>query len=383
MPFTDPTMTLKRHIPTLLAAFAAIAATLTGCHEAPDYRNTLYGNLDALWDIVDQRYCFFDRKGLDWDSIGAVYRRKLDSLPENATIVDYFDICSGMLDELKDGHVNLISSFNTSYYRKWWTDYPQDFDLRTVQQYYLDFDYLSTSGISYKMLPDSIGYMYYPSFSNPVGELNLDYILAVLHKAKGLIIDIRDNGGGELTNIKTFVERFIDRKVNGGYIMHKTGPAHDAFSEPYPIEYKPCPDYRIPYRGPIILLTNRSCFSAANAFTAVMKSLPNVAVVGARTGGGGGLPFSSELPNGWAVRFSACPLLDPEGKSTEEGIDPTPGGEVHAPAEELATGNDAILDFAIAVMLRIQQDSTRAGSAKIKDLVGAMGADRVSISSKH
>ena len=46
-----------------------------------------------------------------------------------------------MLDELKDGHVNLSSSFNTSYYRRWWSDYPQDFNFRTLQQYYLGFDY--------------------------------------------------------------------------------------------------------------------------------------------------------------------------------------------------------------------------------------------------
>ena len=28
------------------------------------------------------------------------------------------------------------------------------------------------------------------------------------------------------------------------------------------------------------------------------------------TGGGSGLPFSSELPNGWSVRFSASPMYE-------------------------------------------------------------------------
>ena len=100
-----------------------------------------------------------------------------------------------MLDELQDGHVNLVSKFNTSYYRKWWTDYPQDFDLRTLQEHYLKFEWLSTSGITYKQLPGEIAYMRYPSFSYPIGETSLDYVLAILHKSRGLIIDIRDNGG--------------------------------------------------------------------------------------------------------------------------------------------------------------------------------------------
>lgn len=309
----------------------------------PDYDNTLYGNFDALWDIVDTRYCFFEEKGIDWKAVGTKYRSMID---DETTSIDLFFICASMLDELKDGHVNLSSRYNTSYYRKWWTDYPQDFNQRTLEEYYLKFNWLQTSGISYTMLADSVAYIRYPSFSVPVGETSLDYVLAILHNSRGLIIDIRDNGGGALTNVETLVSRFIDRKVSGGYIRHKTGPGHSEFSEPYQYFYKPADSRRIHYDGPIALLTNRSCYSAANDFTAVMKSLPQVKVVGARTGGGGGLPFSSELPIGWAVRFSACPMSGPDGEVTEFGIDPSPGFEVHAPESELAEGVDAIIDFA-------------------------------------
>lgn len=324
-----------------------LGATLSSCHDEPDYKNDIYGNFDALWDIVDSRYCFFREKDIDWKEIGQKYRAQIK--PETNSI-ELFFICAAMLDELKDGHVNLSSRYNTSYYRKWWSDYPQDFNLRTLQEYYLKFDYLTTSGISYKQLPGEIAYMYYPSFSYPIGETSLDYILAILHKSRGLIIDIRDNGGGALTNIKTLVGRFINEKITGGYIIHKTGPGHSDFSEPYPIEYEPADENRIKWDGPIVLLTNRSCFSAANDFTSVMKSLPKVTIVGAKTGGGGGLPFSSELPVGWSVRFSACPLLNPQGECTEEGIDPSPGCELHATDAELAAGKDAILDFAIELL---------------------------------
>lgn len=329
--------------------FSTLLIFLTACHDVPDYADDPLGNYDALADIVSNRYCYFKEKDINWKEVCAKHRARVN--PKTSQL-ELFDIMSDLLDELKDGHVNLSSRFSTSYYRKWWSDYPQNFNLRTLRQYYLNFDYRQVSGISYKMLPDSIGYIHCPSFSNQISETTLDYIFAVLYgaeKAKGMIIDIRDNGGGLLTNINTFVGRFIDNEICGGYIRHKTGPDHDAFSEPYEIRYKPADETHIRYLGPIIVLTNRSCYSAANNFVAVMKSLPNVRICGSRTGGGGGLPFSSELPNGWSVRFSACPITDAEDKPTEFGIDPSPGYEVNCTEEELAQGKDAILDFAIEV----------------------------------
>ncbi|MDE5627196.1 MAG: peptidase S41, partial [Candidatus Amulumruptor sp.] len=102
---------------------------------------------------------------------------------------------------------------------------------------------------------------------------------------------------------------------------------------------------------PVILLTNRSTFSAANYFSAFMRTLPNVTQVGATTGGGGGMPFSSSLPNGWTVRFSACPILDPNGQLIEDGVSPAPDNEVNFDLSESARGCDPILDRALDLLL--------------------------------
>lgn len=341
----------KLNILPLFISLLVLAATVFSCVDDNHISlNDPIANFESLWKTIDEHYCFFEEKGIDWNEVYSKYRPEVK---DDTNFLGLYSICAAMLYELKDGHVNLISSFNTSYYRKWWSDYPQDFRLRTIQENYLGFNYLQTSGISYKMLPDTIGYMYYPSFSYDIGNLNLDYILAILYSSKGLIIDIRDNGGGNLTNIKTLVSRLIDHRVSGGSIRHKTGPGHKDFSEPYEIFYEPCDtNLHIAYLDrPIAVLTNRSCFSAANDFVSVMKTLPNVSIIGARTGGGGGLPFNSEMPIGWGVRFSACPMSSPGGQITEFGIDPSPGCEVHAPDSLLIQGIDPILDFAVAKIL--------------------------------
>lgn len=322
----------------------ALSSPMASCTDDTDFNNSAYSNFDALAYIIDTHYCFFEEKDLDWQEITFRYREKIKP---GMTYDEYFRLCSDMLDELKDGHVNLTSSFNTSYYRKWWSDYPQDFNIRTIEENYLDFDWDTTSGIMYKKL-GSAGYMYYPSFSNTISDSGLDNILYSFSDCDALIIDIRNNGGGLLTNVTTLVSRFINDKICGGYIRHKTGPGHSDFSEPFPIEYSPAPSPRIHWEKPVYILTNRSSFSAANNFVAVMKALPQVIIVGARTGGGGGLPFTSELPIGWSVRFSASPVTDADGLTIEWGIDPTEGFECHSPEAQLAEGKDAILDLTLS-----------------------------------
>jgi C-terminal processing protease CtpA/Prc len=76
------------------------------------------------------------------------------------------------------------------------------------------------------------------------------------------------------------------------------------------------------YQKPVIVLTNRGCYSATNEFVSIMKIAPQATVIGDKTGGGSGLPFSSELPNGWSIRFSASPMFNAEKEHIEFGVEP-------------------------------------------------------------
>ena len=337
---------------TIIALTTIASIALTACHdlpEMPDNPSDPASNFDQLWTILDEHYCFFAQKDVDWDE---VYKRYSIRVSPEMSQEELFDVCAAMLDELQDGHTNLSAPFNTSYYRAWWSDYPQNYDQRLVEQHYFNFNYRSVGGIDYGMLPQNIGYVRYPSFSYAIGESNLDYVLAYCATASGLIIDIRDNGGGSMSNVGTLVSRFISTPTPAGYIMHKTGPGHDDFSEPFAYSYNPAAEGRIRWSKPVVVLVNRSTYSAANNFVSVMRQLPQVSIVGARTGGGSGMPFNSELSNGWGVRFSACSVLDAEGRSTEAGIDPSPGCAVDLDAIQALEGRDTMLDFAINLLLK-------------------------------
>ncbi len=325
---------------------AILLLPTSACHDIEEFDNTASGNFDALWTLVDQHYCFFREKGIDWDSMYNVYRPQALNCTTSRQL---FDVCARMLDELHDGHVNLASSFNTSYYRKWWTDYPQNYDARIVEQNYLNFNWKTAGALQYAILPQRVGYIRYSSFSSPIGEGNLDAVISDFALCHGIIIDIRDNGGGDMTNVERLVRRFISHRILAGYISHKTGPGHNDFSKPYAYYYSPIQGHLI-WSREVAVLTNRSTFSAANNFASVMKSLPQVTIVGATTGGGSGMPLSSELPIGWSLRMSACSILDPEGLSTENGVTPSQGHAIDITPADIAAGRDPIIDHAVAFL---------------------------------
>lgn len=334
---------ISRYIMGVALAAAAVLS-LSGCHKVEKWDNDPYGNFDALWTILDEHYCFFADKDVDWDAVRVEYRSRLEPEMEYQ---EFFDVCAAMLDELRDGHTNLISWFDVSYYRRWWSDYPQNFDLRLVQEYYLNFDYHSGGGMIWGKLPDSnVGYVYYSSFSAPVSSSFIDNMMLTLKDCDGLIVDVRDNGGGDIDNVRHLVGHFIRERITGGYIRHKTGPGHDDFSEPYEFSIDPA-DNHVRWLKYVAVLANRSTFSAANNFVSVMKTLPHVIVAGDRTGGGSGMPFNSEIPCGWSVRFSACPVYDPDMHLTEYGVEPSEGCKVDMDPQAALEGHDTIIDFAV------------------------------------
>jgi len=296
----------------LLLILSAFCSCREEVNENPDPHNVF----ESLWTILDEKYCFFEVKNIDWNDIHDEFSHRVDTCTNSVSL---FKILGEMVFRLQDGHVNLYAAQDIARYWKWFEDYPPNFD-ESLERNYLSSDYQIASGLKYKMLNDSIGYITYRSFSAPIGEAGLDYILNYFKNTPGIILDIRDNSGGDLSNVEILASRFTEKRIISGYIRHKTGPGHSDFSKPYPIYLNPSPRKR--YSKKVVILTNRLCYSATNAFVSTMNQLPNVTVMGDRTGGGSGFPINAKLPNGWSVRFSSCPTYNANMELTEAGIDP-------------------------------------------------------------
>ena len=312
---------------------------LTDCIREEEYTNDPIGNFDQLWKIIDERYCFLDYKGIDWKKIGERKRKFIEPEMDDR---DLFQVLSDMLYELQDGHVNLTSTDNQTHF-DFWLDSPRNFSEATIESnYYLGQNYQQTAGFKYKILNDKVGYIYYEKFSEGIDNNDLDRVFSYFSNCKGLIIDVRQNSGGNATNSAKIASRFTEKKILTGYICHKTGPGHNDFSEPYAIYLEPAKGIR--WQKKVAVLTNRHSYSATNDFVNHMRCLPNVTIVGDKTGGGSGMPFSSELPNGWTIRFSASPHFDKNMNHIEWGINPDVKVDINYKDE--ANGFDTIIEEA-------------------------------------
>jgi len=334
---------MKKYIIILLISLIGFSSCIK---EPVSFCNSFEGNFKALWHIIDTRYCFLDYKNIDWNAVYDKYKPKLSTVSNR---FELFDLLSRMLNELEDGHVNLVSDFDVSRNRRIFTDSIRNFYSDIIfSDNYLGENYRSIGGLRYaKIHNGTIGYIYYGSFSNTFSDLHIRNIFDLFSDCVGLIIDVRHNGGGLLSNSERLASYFFERETVTGFIKHKIGNGHSDFSRP--TEIRTPAHASIRWEKPVAILTNRHSYSATNDFVSRMKLAPNAFSVGSWTGGGSGLPFSSELPNGWKVRFSASPMLDVNMNHIEFGI--APDYYIAITDSDKENNIDTVIEKAISIIM--------------------------------
>jgi C-terminal processing protease CtpA/Prc len=274
-------------------------------------------NFEYLWNQVDRHYSYFDVKEIDWNEVKTRYS---DSIADGMSEEELFRVLGNMMNELRDDHTNLVSPFNISMYEVA-LNYQPNYNERTIRDYYIP-DMMHTGSLAHNFVDgDSIAYVRYSSFMSPVTNEDMDFILQRYANTKGLILDLRANGGGNMLNIPIIMERFVNERVLTGYNETRNGVGHDDFSEPEGFYYNAYDGIR--YTKPVMVLVDRGSYSATTFFSLTTKALDNVTLVGDTTGGGGGLPNGGQLPNGWTYRFSVSRLLDLDKVNyAEQGVPP-------------------------------------------------------------
>jgi len=322
------------------ALFTALLLMTTGCEKALNLKDPAThatAVFDELWTVMDKHYSLFPYKGVNWDSTYKQFHVKVrDGMPET----ELFGVLSDMLSTLKDGHVSLTSPIDTFTYLGFFKPYPYNFNYDNIVKTYLQHAYSSSGPLIYKVV-SGVGYLYYNSFANDLTGAQIDKVMTDMAQTKGLIIDVRNNTGGSTENADRLFERFITARTLVKFEMNKKGSGHDEYTDPQPYYLSPAGTN---YGEPIVVLTNRACFSACNDFVLYLSGLPNVTQIGDQTGGGGGIPGDYILSNGWKLQYTATVTLSSAKLSVEGGIAPDINITI-SPSDE-SNGKDPILEKA-------------------------------------
>ena len=198
-------------------------------------------------------------------------------------------------------------------------------------------------------LPDSLGYVHIGAFRDPeVSGRAMDEVVAAFEGARGVIVDVRHNGGGDDRAGKAIASRFVaEPRLYMTVAMRKLGQVPPAFAEP--VEWWLRPAGPSPYTGPVVLLVNSRSISAAENFALAMRAVPHAVVMGETTAGVMADAAPLPLPNGWEVGVPVNQFRDPNGASWE-GIGVTPDLWVTNDRADVDAGRDRVLETAAAFL---------------------------------
>ena len=309
--------------------------------------NTPESNFEYLWQEYDRLYVAFELKGVDWDSVYAIYRPQVKS---QTTDEELFLITSNMLALLRDGHVNLYTPLGNYSYTAWRDQYPRNYDREILAINYLDRTMnIADTPLQYRLLDEQIGYVYIDSFGGENWGGNIEIALREMGNIQGLIVDVRNNGGGSDRNARDIAGRFTNERRLYRHVQFRSSPKRTDFTPFRSHHFEP--QGNITFTRSIVLLTNRHTFSAAESFVLMMRTLPQVTVVGDTTGGGSGNPVYRELPNGWTCRVPRWLAFTPDFEPYE-GVGLAPDLWVSTPDALLESGTDRIFETAIEILVK-------------------------------
>ncbi|HTY58329.1 MAG TPA: S41 family peptidase [Bacteroidota bacterium] len=339
-------------VPVLIAVLLGLA----GCESVllgPGPENTARSNFDLLWKAFDENYANFPVKPVNWDSLHAFYGSMITAASGEG---DLWMVSTSLLANLDDGHVKLYNAdyskgFDASHL---FTRKADDFSLDLVRKNYLASVNVAGAGlITYgKIRNTNVGYIHIASFSSTVGNgvdwaYDIDAVLQSLESTDGLVLDVRNNGGGLVVTLQIVASAFIDQSILYFYQRPKSGPKHNDFGNPIPLVVSPrkgAPGYG----KKIALLTNRFSASGAEHMTEIFRTLGTVTQIGDTTFGAFGDIISvGQLPNGWTFTYPCRFTTTPDGRCFE-GIGIVPDVLIRNSAADISAGVDRVLDYAVA-----------------------------------
>jgi C-terminal processing protease CtpA/Prc len=203
-------------------------------------------------------------------------------------------------------------------------------------------------------LDGSTIYVNLPGFGSDAIVDDFDAVFDKISKAKGLILDMRENGGGNSAFGDRIISYLTDKPIEKTrWKTRQYMPAFRAWGEQekwYQADRQIIePRKEGSFAGPIVILTGPATFSAAEDFVVPLHASGRATVVGEKTGGSTGQPLIIELPGDGGARICTKRDAYPDGREFV-GVGIIPDVEVHPTPADIAADHDVVLEEGIKVL---------------------------------
>ncbi|MFZ6745553.1 S41 family peptidase [Undibacterium sp. JH2W] len=218
-------------------------------------------------------------------------------------------------------------------------------------------DVAGNPAFDFKMLKGEIAYLAIDHFESDAGARKLASLMPTVMKAKGLILDIRSNGGGSSMHAAAVLsllskqpvpfadstERQESNLMRAQSDVIFLGVLRGGLTQPYVKEHQDI------YSGTVVVLAGPKTFSAAEDFLLSYITMQRGRIIGSATGGSTGMPLSFKLPGGGSARICVKHDSFPDGREfVGKGI--APDIEIAPTVDDIRAGRDVVLDKALAVL---------------------------------
>jgi carboxyl-terminal processing protease len=197
--------------------------------------------------------------------------------------------------------------------------------------------------LSSRLIEPGLGLITVPSFAEPGVADRVREAFAALTRENGgplraLILDLRTNGGGDISNLRDMLALFGQGVA--GYNVTRD----DVRAE---LDTQPAPEGNSG-QIPIWILISRHTDSAADVFAGVMQHWKRATLVGERSAGNTETVFTYTLDDGSAVRVAEMRFELPDGRSWDKRVGLTPDIALPLRWEDYTAQDDPVLARAIA-----------------------------------
>jgi len=273
-------------------------------------------SFDLLWQGYDRNYAMFViRPEVDWEALRDQYRPKA---LECTSAFEFAEVCAEMLKPLRDLHIWVsVDGQSVPVFNR-----PRESNANQLAYRPLIGNLNSAGGyINWGKTQDKTGYILIKSWQGDDLVDRFDEVLERMRDTRGLIVDVRLNGGGSETLAQKVAGRFANKAYIYSYSQFRDGPSHSDLTEKYPRKFDPRGPWR--YDRPVTVLIGQKCMSSNESFIAMMAECPQVTTMGDHTCGSSGNPMFVELPG--QIRVSLPQWIDllPDGGPLDErGVRP-------------------------------------------------------------